>query len=331
MVRARLVGPRDSTFKRPSAALVLFGIGLVEIGDLERRKNGGLIIRKIDKHRPSPTLRVPYFDSPLLTPDRSTLITLIYKALVLVLLPHTELESDSLQALLYYVDGRRLFLLGKVVLLIEMELWRHLKELKIATLKVAHGLSEVNDVVLVRLLCCGVEHFRDLDCQNYVLDLLSEVVLLESAKPIVVNLVEPDDRMLEQQGEVLDYLLKLLEPFDLDLSLVLRFLLSIGQLQGCSLLVLEQGLGEVLIELGSPVSGRNFRSLLVLLVKLGSEEVCKHAERVLRILKVSFDDLDFALKEVVLFATLEEVLQSRVVEVDLGHHISLVPVCEIKA
>lgn len=63
--------------------------------------------------------------------------------------------------------------------------------------------------------------------------------------------------------------------------------------------------------------GRTVRDLggdlFVLLLQLCSKEVDKHPERVVRLFEVPLYDLNLALKEIVLFAILEEVLESRIV------------------
>ena len=90
-----------------------------------------LFVSEIDKHWPCPSLRMPDLDSALLSGDGGTFITLIHKALVPCLSPHSELKRDVLQALLDYIDSLRLLLLRQIVLLIKVKLWRHLEELEI--------------------------------------------------------------------------------------------------------------------------------------------------------------------------------------------------------
>lgn len=51
----------------------------------------------------------------------------------------------------------------------------------------------------------------------------------------------------------------------------------------------------------------------MLLLQLCSKEVDKHPERVVRLFEVPLYDLNLALKKIVLFAILEEVLESRIV------------------
>ena len=99
-----------------------------------------------------------------------------------------------------------------VIGLIQMELGWQMVSLEVQALLCLDGFREIHNLVAKGFLSLGMQYLRNLQPQNYALDLLSQVILLEQGQLIVVDLIEADDGELEQGNEVFDHIC---HPFEL--------------------------------------------------------------------------------------------------------------------